>query len=78
MVLGKDYELDTLSGKFKINIPPNCEANKVFRLKGLGIKDEDTGLIGDLYVKVVPKIPKKITEEEKELLTKLKESINFC
>jgi len=77
MVLGKEIELDTLAGKFKITIPVNCEANKVVRLKGQGLTDEDTGVIGDLYVKLVPKVPKEITEEEKEILEKLRTSVNF-
>jgi molecular chaperone DnaJ len=77
MVFGKEIELKSLAGIFKITIPNHCEVNKTFRLRGQGIKDEDTGVIGDLYVKVVPKIPKQINEEEKELLLKLKETTNF-
>lgn len=77
MVFGKEVELKSLAGTFKITIPHFCEVNKTFRLRGQGIKDEDTGVIGDLYVKVVPKIPKQITEIEKDLLLKLKETTNF-
>lgn len=77
MVLGKELEIETLSGKFKITVPNHCEANKMFRLRGQGIKDEDTGVIGDLYIKLIPKIPKQVTEEEKDLLLKLKETTNF-
>ena len=77
MVFGKELEFKSLAGIFKITIPNYCEVNKTFRLRGQGIKDEDTGVIGDLYVKVVPKIPKQVTEEEKELLFKLKETTNF-
>lgn len=77
MVLGKDIEIDTLSGKFKITIPSKCEANKVLRLKGLGMTDDETNIIGDLYIKLVPKIPKEITDNEKEILEKLRSSVNF-
>jgi molecular chaperone DnaJ len=77
MVLGREYEIETLAGKFKITVPQNCESNRTFRLKSQGIKDEDTGVIGDLYVRLVPKVPKVFTEEEKELLLKLKETTNF-
>lgn len=77
MVLGKDVEIETLAGKFKITIPKNCEANKVVRLRGLGLTDEETQITGDLYVKLIPKIPKEITEQEKEILETLKSSINF-
>ena len=77
MVLGGEVEINSLAGTFKISVPNFCEANKTFRLRGQGIKDEDTGVIGDLYVKLVPKIPKIINEEEKNLLLKLKETTNF-
>lgn len=77
MVLGKEVEIESINGKFKITVPQNCDSNKVFRLKGQGISDDETGFIGDLYVKMVPKVPKQINEEEKELLLKLKETTNF-
>ena len=77
MILGKEYELETLGGKLKITIPPNSEANKVIRLKGKGMFDETSNMNGDLYVKLVPKVPKEITPEEKELLLKLREGVNF-
>ena len=77
MVLGKDVEIDTLAGKFKITIPSNCESNKVVRLRGLGLTDEDTNVTGDLYLKLVTKVPKEITEQEKEILETLRSSVNF-
>lgn len=77
MVLGKEVELDTLGGKFKVTIPANCEANKVIRLKGLGLTEESTQISGDLYIKLVPKIPKEVTDQEKEILETLKSSVNF-
>jgi len=76
MVLGCNHELDTLSGKFKITIPEGCETNRVFRLKGQGIRDENTGHVGDLYVKILPKIPKNLSQQEKETLLKLKTTSN--
>lgn len=77
MVLGGEIDITTLGGTFKITVPKFCEANKLFRLRGQGIKDEDTGVIGDLHVKIVPKTPKALTEEERNLLLKLKETTNF-
>jgi molecular chaperone DnaJ len=77
MVLGGDIDITTLGGTFKITVPKFCETNKLFRLRGQGIKDDDTGIVGDLYVKIVPKTPKDITEQEKDLLLKLKETTNF-
>lgn len=77
MVLGKEFEVNSLAGVFKINIPEHCENNKVFRIKGKGVEDEENRIQGDLYIKIVTKIPKHVTEEEKELLLRLKETTNF-
>jgi molecular chaperone DnaJ len=77
MVLGKDFEVTSLAGVFKINIPQHCENNKVFRIKGKGVEDEENRIQGDLYIKIVTKIPKHVTEDEKELLLRLKETTNF-
>ncbi len=77
MVLGKEFEVNSLAGVFKINIPQHCENNKVFRIKGKGVEDEENRIQGDLYIKIVTKIPKHVTEEEKELLLRLKETTNF-
>jgi molecular chaperone DnaJ len=77
MVLGGEIEINSLAGTFKITVPSFCESNKTFRLRGQGIKDDDTGVIGDLYIKLTPKIPKMVSEEEKILLLKLKETTNF-
>jgi len=72
MVLGSDYELKTLSGVFKIKIPENCESDRIFRLKNQGVQDENTGITGDLYVRILPKIPKNLSQEEKDALLTLK------
>ena len=77
MILGKELEILTLAGTFKITIPNYCENNKVFRIKGKGVEDEENKIQGDLYVKIVKKIPKQISEHEKELLTQLKETTNL-
>lgn len=77
MVFGKEVEIKTLAGSFKITIPTHCEVNKIFRLRGQGVKDDETNTVGDLYVKVVPKIPKQISEQERDLLLQLKETSNF-
>ena len=58
-------------------IGTDCESNKVFRMKGQGLTDDETGAVGDLYLKIVPKIPKYISNEEKDILLKLRETTNF-
>lgn len=72
MILGCEHEIESLSGKFKVTIPEGCDSNKVIRLRGQGINSEEIGAIGDLYVKLVPKIPKNLTQKDKDKLLELK------
>jgi DnaJ-class molecular chaperone len=34
----------------KITVPPNTKQGKVLRLRGMGLLDNDRGLVGDLYI----------------------------
>jgi len=77
MVLGKEIEVDTLDGRVKFTIKPGCETNTIFRLTKKGVTDDEIGVSGDLYVKIVPKVPKEITPEETQILETLRSSTNF-
>ena len=77
VMLGRELEFDTLDGKVKITIPKLCDPNKVFRLKGKGFIDGDIGIGGDLYVKLNPILPNKLSKEEEDLIKQLKETPNF-
>ncbi|MBN2443570.1 MAG: J domain-containing protein, partial [Spirochaetales bacterium] len=72
MLLGGDEEINVLSGRFKIKIPPETENNTTFRLKGKGFPVYNKpGVFGDLYVKVYIQTPKNLTDKEKKLLNEL-------
>jgi molecular chaperone DnaJ len=77
LVLGTDITVPTLKGKVKMNIPSGTPAGKIFRLKGKGIAVLNSYDRGDQLVHVNVWIPKKISAEEKEILSKLKTSANF-
>ena len=71
-MLGGEQEIDTISGKYKLKIPPGTDSGTTFRLKGRGFpKYGDKGAKGDLYVKAVIHVPKNLNSEEKELVCKL-------
>lgn len=74
LVLGGKVDFETIDGsKIKIDLPKGCEVGRKLRIKGKGLKVRgyDT-LRGDQFIEVQLDIPKEISEEEKELLTKLK------
>ena len=77
LVLGTDITVPTLKGKVKINIPAGTPAGKIFRLKGKGIGVLNSYEKGDQLIHVNVWIPKKVSNEEIEMLNKLKISPNF-
>jgi molecular chaperone DnaJ len=66
----------TPHGEVPITIQPGTEHGQQLRVFGKGVPDINLGL-GDLIIKVSLKIPKNVTQEEKTVLEKLKESNNF-
>jgi len=76
LILGTDYEFDTLYGKVKINIPKLSKTDKMFRLRGKGIEYVN-GIKGDLIVVLKPKLPDQINENDELILNDLKKSENF-
>ena len=66
--LGAEVDAPTLDGKVKIRIPAGTESGRVFRLRGHGVKDVRVRQAGDLFVRVQIAVPKKLTDNQKELL----------
>jgi molecular chaperone DnaJ len=75
-LLGNQIIVDTPNGKIKLNIESGTEHGKTYRVGGKGIPDINFGL-GDMYIKIKIKIPKNLSDEEIEILNKLKELDNF-
>lgn len=75
-IIGSNVIVSTPRGDTSLAIEPGTEPGKVYRISGKGIPDINLGL-GDLYIKVNVKIPKKIDLDEKYVLEKLKSSNNF-
>ncbi len=75
-ILGVNTKIRTPRGDINITIDPGTEHGRVLRVSKMGIPDINYGL-GDLFVKINIKIPKKIELDEKYILEKLKNSKNF-
>ncbi len=71
--LGTEIEVPSLDGKLKLKIPAGTPSGKVFRIKNKGIPvlGSNPQRRGDQHVRVYVHVPKKISEEERELLEKL-------
>ncbi|MEW6376379.1 MAG: DnaJ C-terminal domain-containing protein [Thermodesulfobacteriota bacterium] len=70
-VLGTTIEVPTLEGMKKVKVPPGTQSHTKMRLKGLGIPHFQTEGRGDEYVKVIVKVPQKVTEKIKGLIQEL-------
>ncbi len=75
--LGTSVQVPTIDGKVKIKIPAGTQAGKIFRLKGKGLPVVQSYHQGDQLIHVSVWTPKKLTNEERELLEKLKGMPNF-
>ena len=76
-VLGMQAEVPTIDGKAKIKIPPGTQSGKIFRLKGKGFPAFQSYEKGDELIEVNIWSPQTLSNEEKELMEKLKNSHNF-
>jgi curved DNA-binding protein len=70
-VLGTTIEVPTLEGTKKVRIPPGTQSHTKMRLRGLGLPHFQGEGKGDEYVKVIVKIPKRVTEKSRGLIQEL-------
>lgn len=75
--LGTQIEVPTIDGKAKIKIEPGTQAGKILRLRGKGLPNVNGYGNGDQLIQVNIWTPTKLSSEEKELLSKLRDSENF-
>ena len=75
--MGASIEIPTLSGRVKDKIDAGTTSGKVLRLKGKGLPEVNGYGRGDLLVSINVWIPKNLSREEKETLTRLDKSPNF-
>ena len=73
-VLGCETEIETLTGRVSLRIPPESQNGQKIRLAGQGMpKRRSPESRGDLYVTLRPMLPEDLSDEERELVRRLKE-----
>jgi curved DNA-binding protein len=70
-VIGTTIEVPTLEGMKKVKVPPGTQSHTKMRLKGLGIPHFQKEGKGDEYVRVIVRIPKRVTEKSRVLIQDL-------
>lgn len=70
-ILGGIVSVPTIDGEVKIRIRPGTQPGTLIRLRGRGIRHLRGFGRGDQYVRLLVKIPEKLTKEQKELIKNL-------
>jgi len=70
-VLGTTIEVPTLEGTKNVKIPSGTQSHTKMRLRGLGLPHFQGDGRGDEYVKVMVKIPRKVSEKVRGLVQEL-------
>jgi len=66
--LGAKVEVPTLTGKTEVTIPAGIQNGELIRLTKLGLPDMRSGRVGDLAVRVVIEIPRRLSDKQEQLL----------
>ncbi|MGO4921159.1 DnaJ C-terminal domain-containing protein [Maribacter spongiicola] len=73
-ILGSPIEVETLTGKVKLNVKPETQNDTKVKLKGKGMPVyKKKGAHGDLYITYKVTMPTNLTDKEKELFKQLSE-----
>ncbi|MGE5596891.1 MAG: DnaJ C-terminal domain-containing protein, partial [Hyphomicrobiales bacterium] len=73
--LGARVTIPTLDGEMEFEVPPGTQSGEEFVLRGKGVPHLRSGGRGDMVVKVTAVIPEDLNDEQRELLTKLAETM---
>lgn len=75
MILGTKINVKTLDGKtIEVKVPQGTQTDTKFSIKEYGIQDQRTGKRGNLYIHIIPSIPKIEDENMLEQLRKIKDA----
>ncbi len=73
--LGDKIEIPTVDGMVSLTLPPGVQTGQQLKLKGKGVPRLHAGGRGDLLVRASVVIPTDLSDEQRELLRRLAESL---
>ncbi len=74
--LGAEFEIPGIDAPVNIKIPEGTQSGKELRVRGRGVPFLNEKGNGDLIAKVVVQIPRKLNRAQRELVTKLSETMS--
>ena len=75
--LGSTIDIPTLDGKVRVKIEPGTQPGKILRLKNKGLPEVNSYQKGDLLINVNVWVPQNLSREERQMMEKFSESVNF-
>lgn len=76
-VLGAEVIVPTLDGSIKLRIPAGTSDGQQLRVRGKGLPTDKSGGRGDLFVTINVVLPDRVSDAERELWEKLRDSSTF-
>jgi molecular chaperone DnaJ len=73
--MGAEFEIPGIDGPVNLKVPEGTQSGRELRIRGRGIPFLNEKGRGDLVVKVVVQIPRKLSRTQRELVSKLAESL---
>lgn len=70
LVLGGEVHVPTLTGAVTMTIPPRTQNEQLMRVAGKGMPRREGGH-GDLYVRLIGRLPQRLSDREEELFREL-------
>jgi molecular chaperone DnaJ len=74
-VLGDEFQIEGVDGPVTIKVPEGTQSGREIRVRGRGVPHLNERGQGDLVVKIVVQIPRKLSRAQKELVQKLNETM---
>jgi molecular chaperone DnaJ len=68
LALGATIDVNSIDEQHALDIPAGTQTNEIFRIEGAGLPNLRSGRRGDLIVIVRLAVPKKLTDQQRELL----------
>ena len=72
-VLGTKINVPSLDGQIEVKVPAGSQPDEILRLKGKGLPVFGAPMRGDINIRLQVHIPEKLTSEEKELYSQLRD-----
>jgi molecular chaperone DnaJ len=73
--LGADIEIEAIDGPVSLKIPEGTQSGRELRIRGRGVPILNGKGNGDLIVKVIVEIPRKLSRSQRDLVNQLAESL---